>query len=179
MNTFLVSNDHGTTARCLDHARLNRQISDCIQIARLLFVYDSVRRMFSTRTIPFGITFSSVIRLWIIEERGIEKTLIPELREYFNALNEEWRRHNGVNHKSYDNFVWDRFISDEVSREIQIGKRPYKLVWPVEVLQSHRSHLMAKDYTHYYHTFSSSGVGIVESGMIYEWKSPVIIEVQK
>jgi hypothetical protein len=59
MNTFLLGPNHQQTARCLDPARLNRQIVECVHVAKALALLEIAREKYN-RQIPFGVVFPPV-----------------------------------------------------------------------------------------------------------------------
>lgn len=163
MITFLIDNDHQVTARCLDYVRLNRQLTECVQIAKLLYSYDLIRKAFSTRRVPFGIIFPPVVKLWIAPND--KDVLLNELFQYYYVLHEEWKRLSGKEHNSFCSFDWARFTNNN---------RTSVLVWPIEVIHSHRSKLMLKDPTHYGQVFARERI-LVEKTLSYVWQAPEII----
>ena len=168
MNTFLVHEDHTVTARCLDPQRLNRQITECIEICKVLFVRDKIRLLFHDRRIPFGIVFPPVTRLWIAPFRNSEITLMQELYSYYRTMCSEWQRiHKGIVHSTQDNFSWDRYLWPKRDR--------FDLVWPLSVYQSHRTKLLIKDPSHYSEVFRREEITVDESVNSYTWISPIIL----
>lgn len=173
MITFLPSGDFEQCARILDLARLNRQISESIQIGKLLYEY---QRMRDGHGIPTGITFSPVIQLWIssnissgdnFDGAGMNGTvLIPELLNYCKALNEEWGKHKGKDHGSFIGFDWTRIGG--------YSRLSHSLQWPEEVHKSHRSHLLEKDYAYYLRKFSQEQLSNCKYQK-YVWRGPRII----
>lgn len=173
MNTFLLSNDHEQTARCLDSERLNRCLCDCIGIAKLLILYDIARERFN-RQIPFGIVFSPVIRLWMLDEDTI---LLPELQDYYLTLNREWRKLRGKDHKTTTTFNWQSLfeMNGWTMESVRMGDRPWKLEWPIAVYHSHRARLLKKDPTHY--GYSLVREGLSETGGMeghYSSANPIV-----
>lgn len=161
MITFIVSNDHGETAQCLDQSRLNHQLTECVQIAKILKCYDLVKQEFNK--IPFGLIFPPIIKLWTYNDRGCTKTLIPELYEYTKALNKEWKKYREVDHQSANSFDWIPYLT----------RAPLSITWPNAVINSHRAKLLHKDPTHYSFTFERLGLPVIDdNGDNYVWRSP-------
>ena len=174
MNTFLIHPNHRVTAKCLDIERLNRQLCECIGVAKALFLYEKTREMFN-RQIPFGVIFPPVIKLWLLDEDTI---LLPELFSYYVILAEEWRKIKGTDHKTTETFDWNPYIRTGMRGErVRGGERPWDLEWPEEVHQSHRARLFQKDTSYYGKVFREEGLQIVESkDVIYKWKNPFILK---
>ena len=160
MNTFLVSGNYAQCARILDPQRLNRQLSECCTIAKLLVAYELIS---NNGKLPFGVIFPPVIKLWLDSNHD---PLYLELREYYNTMNDEWRRHhNGKDHGTFNSFYW---------RSGPSNKTPRKLDWPIMVYQSHRSKLLSKDYSYYFRNFTREGLEIPPV-MSYVWTFPDVI----
>ena len=163
MNTFLISNDYAQCARCLDPERLQRCLTDSVQIAKLLIAYDKLRD--ATGRLPFGVIFPNSYKLWVSSSGRI---LMPELREYYNALHAEYQRISGKPHATYNNFNWASVGGME-------RMTPYTLSWPSSVYYSHRSRLLVKDKSFYYTVFSREKIDMSECVPTYCWEQPDIV----
>lgn len=164
MNTFLVSNNHQVTARCLDIYRLNRQIIECIHLAKILGLYKIALEQF--HKIPFGVNFPPVIQLWLFEQDGKYQVALPELYEYFNFLCQEWEKTHLLPHGM-------------TTRKWILPERPKcQLLWPSEVIISHRNALLRKDNTHYSMVFKRERIDVVENNTGYVWEHPLVVERQ-
>ena len=171
MNTFLISRDYKQCARVLDPKRLSRQISEAVMIAKVIWCREVLREESGHSGLPFGMWFPQAINLWLLGEstrtmaRGTP--LIPELREYVNVMNDEWKKlHNGESHGSMVKFSWERVGG--------LVRAPLKLEWPSSVYVSHRSHLLEKDYSYYERKFQREKLAHEGTGFAYAWEGPSI-----
>ena len=166
MNTFLIGNDHARTARCLDPGRLNRQLTECIQIAKCLRAYEIVKA--PNGKIPFGVQFPPVIKLWISDSG---KILIPELFDYYRTLHIEWKctvSKNRTNHGSFRTFNWNAVGA--------FNRKPLTVEWDDSVYESHKAKLLSKDASFYTAVFQREAIEIPSSFDVeYTWESPVIL----
>ena len=174
MNTFLLSNNYRQTARCLDIERLNRQIVECVHVAKALVLYETAREKFN-RQIPFGVIFPPVIKLWMLDD---DTLLLPELKQYFDEMCIEWRRLRGKDHRSSLTFNWDSVMSWQAKEDLRNGVRPFTLEWPAITYSSNYRRLTQKDPTHYGNVFQREGIPPLEDGIGYPWVNPVVIRCE-
>ena len=164
MNTFLPCPEFSRVAAILDPQRLSRQISEVCTVAKSLWAYGKLLEL-CDRTMPWGVSFPSVVHLWVGDKGEI---LLPELWDYHRNMNAEWAKHHaGQAHESFLRFNWRRLLGETTPK-------PRQLIWPDAVHQSHRSKLLGKDWGYYKRAFERAGLPCAEAGESYVWTGPSV-----
>ena len=155
MNTFLPCGDYAKCAYVLDSKRLNRQLTEGIQVCRILVARKN-HDQYAWMNHP-------VHKLWTTSEG---KILLPELVAYLDAMSEEWHSRPSCRKRHTWLAYRDHFV------ELN-ARDPGKLVWPDYVHVSMRRNLLRKDPTHYRHYFRITGLPYDEEPMEgYFWEHP-------
>lgn len=155
MNTFLPDGDFGRCAFVLDNRRLNRQLTEGIQVCRII-VARSQNQHYAWLNHP-------VWKLWCTADGTF---LLPELVTYLCALSDEWHRRPSCRKRH----AWTNYVS-YFSR---YDPRPVKrVVWPEHVHSCMRRNLLRKDISHYRTYLKFAGLPHDEEPMEgYFWEHP-------